>query len=148
MAASRRWGAAALLGALALAAGGCADDGKNEVEVSGSVSIDGRPIPQGMITFLAEDGQTPTGGGPIKDGKYTAKVPPGKKKVMVLGNEIVGTEPSLKGVPDSAPRDVLKTLTPLEYNAAHVTPLRADITGSQEGLDFELTKSVGRKPAR
>jgi hypothetical protein len=135
--------AAVLLSVAAL--GGCSDDGKDEVEVSGRVTMDGEPVPQGTITFLSLDGSTPTGGGVITDGSYTAKVPVGAKKVTVLGNKIIGTEPSLKGVPDSAPRNKYQMVTPLEYNAASVTPLRADITGPQEGLDFALTKAEAEK---
>lgn len=122
---------------------GCSSgDTVHQVDVSGKITIDGEPIPRGTITFIAEDGKTPTGGGIIEEGKYTAKVPPGEKIVMVLGNKLIGQEPESKDMPGSAMRNVYETVTPPAYNAHHLTPLRASITDSQENLDFELTKKV------
>lgn len=115
----------------------------HQVDVTGKVTIDGEPVPRGTITFVAEDGQTPTGGGIIEEGNYIAKVPPGDKIVMVLGNKLVGQEPEFD-TPGSAMRNVYETVTPPAYNAEHLTPLRATITESQENLDFELSKKVTR----
>ena len=109
--------------------------------VSGKVTIDGEPIGSGSIQFISADGATPTGGGTIKDGEYTAQVPPGDKVVLVVGSKVVGQEPLYKEMPDSPMREKLETLTPEAYNAAHLTPLKATITDSQEGLDFTLSKS-------
>lgn len=133
------------LALLALAgAGGCAEKAA-EMDVTGKVTIDGQPIETGTISFIAADGATPTGGGVIKDGVYTAKVPPGEKTVLVLGNKLVGQEPLYKDMPDSPMRDKYQMVTPEAYNAAHLTPLKASITDSQQGLDFELTSKLGKK---
>ncbi len=126
------------LGCLAVCLAGCAEK-TTEVQVSGEVSINGKPIPNGMISFVDKDGVAPTGGGVIQDGKYTAVVEPGSKTVLVLGNEVVGEEPEYQGVADSPMRKVYKTLTPTKYNAAHQSDLTADIKGPQDGLNFELT---------
>lgn len=114
----------------------------HEVEVTGKITIDGQPIDQGSISFVAADGVARTGGGVIKDGKYIARVAPGEKKVMVLGNRVVGTEPLYQGVPDSPTREKLETVTPPAYNAAHQTPLTATINDGPQTLDFELSKSL------
>ncbi len=133
------------LALLALAGvGGCAEKAA-EMDVTGKVTIDGQPIETGTISFIAADGAAPTGGGVIKDGVYTAKVPPGKKTVLVLGNKLVGKEPLYKDVPDSPMRDKYQMVTPEAYNAAHLTPLKASITDSQQGLDFELTSKLEPK---
>ena len=111
----------------------------HEVEVSGSATIDGEPIPNGSITFLAADGKTPAGGGGIKDGKYTARVPPGEKIVLVQGNKLVGQEREFPDKPDSIMRDVYKMITPPAYNAQSATPLKATIPDEPvKGLDFDL----------
>ena len=133
------WASMALV--MTVVACGCAEKG-SEVTVSGKVTIDGEPIPTGTVTFVAAEGDTPTGGGVIKDGAYTARVPPGEKIVLVLGNRLVGQEPEYKDMPDSPMRDKYEMITPEAYNAKHLTPLKASITGPQEGLDFELTKTV------
>lgn len=54
--------------------------------VSGGVTFDGRPITNGQITFLPEDGKGPVVGGPITEGRYRIdKVPPGRKIVQIVG---------------------------------------------------------------
>jgi hypothetical protein len=128
-----------------LGASGCGDARSDHVDVSGTVTIDSEPIGSGTITFIAADGATPTGGGVIKDGAYTAQVPPGEKVVLVLGHKIVGQEPLYKDMADSPMRDKMEMITPPGYNAAHLTPLKASITESQEGLNFELSKSFDPK---
>lgn len=110
-----------------------------ELTVSGNVTINGEPIEGGSITFVAEDGVAATGGGTIQNGKYTAIVLPGRKKVLVLGSKLVGEEPEYQGVPDSPMRQVFQTVTPEKYNAAHLTPLTANIEKAGESLDFALT---------
>ncbi len=119
---------------------GCAEK-KDEVTVSGKITIDGEPIPLGTVTFVATDGGTPTGGGAIKDGEYTASVPLGEKTVLVIGNRPAGQEPEYQDVPDSPMRDKYEMITPEAYNAKHLTPLKASIRESKNGLNFELTKS-------
>jgi hypothetical protein len=139
----RRWlsGWTLAVSALALVSVvGCSGgEAVHEVEVTGSVTIDGQPIDQGAISFVAVDGVARTGGGIIKDGKYVARVAPGEKKVMVLGNKLVGTEPLYKGVPDSPTREKYEMVTPPAYNAAHQTPLTATITDGPQSIDFELS---------
>lgn len=130
------------LALLALASSTGCGEKKNEVTVSGKVTIDGESIEMGKISFVAADGATPTGGGVIKDGAYTATVAPGEKTVLVQGNKLIGQEPEYEGVPDSPMRDKYEMITPKAYNAAHLTPLKATITEAQEGLDFDLTKDL------
>lgn len=120
---------------------GCGAEETTTVPVSGTVTVEGKPIDQGAITFCSIDGETPKTGGVIKEGKYTANVEPGDKVVMVLGNEIVGTEQVIEGVPDSGTRDKLRKVTHANYNAEHLTPLKASITGPTENLDFDLKKT-------
>lgn len=126
------------LGCVTICLVGCGEQ-TTEVQLTGAVSINGKPIPNGMISFVDKAGIAPTGGGVIQDGKYTAFVEPGSKTVLVLGNEVVGEEAQYQGVSDSPLRKVYKTLTPTKYNAAHESDLKAEISGPQEGLDFELT---------
>lgn len=111
------------------------------VEVSGKVTIDGQPIERGVITFVAANGDTPTAGGTIENGQYKATIPPGEKIVLVLGNKLVGKEPEYEGVPDSPMRDKYERITPEAYNVAHVSPLRANVTGPQQDLNFDLSSS-------
>lgn len=120
---------------------GCGGPASTAVPISGTVSVEGQPVEGGLITFLAADGEAPAAGAPIKNGTYKAEVEPGNKKVMVLGNKIVGEELILKGVPDSGTRQKLETVTHPNYNAKHLTPLTATISGPSEELNFDLKKN-------
>jgi hypothetical protein len=136
----RLGGLAALV--LGLALTGCGSDGIETVEVKGNVTLDGQPVPSGTISFVAKDGAVQTGGGVIKDGAYVAQTPPGDKWVMILATKVVGQEQVYAGDPNSPMRDVTEQITSPVYNAAHQTPLVANIDGPKEGLNFELTKDV------
>jgi len=129
---------------LTMTLAGCSE-ARNELEVTGKVTLEGEPIPRGTITFLAADGSTPVGGGVIQEGTYTAKVPPGEKIVLVLGNKLVGQEPEFAGVPDSPMRNKYETLTDPAYNAKRLSPLKATITDATTSIDFELEKKVSTR---
>lgn len=129
--------AAASLACLSLSFTGCAET-RNEFEIKGTVTINGEPIENGMINFVATDGVAQTAGGTITNGKYVAHVPPGPKTVLVLGNKVAGEEPLYAGVKDSPTRPILKTVTPVKYNAATGSDLKAEIKGNEEALDFAL----------
>ena len=81
----------AALGAVALfacALGGCGSGGGT---VSGEVSYDGKPVKNGYISFLSDDGKGAAVGAPITDGKYTAeKVPTGKRVVKIEAADKAG----------------------------------------------------------
>lgn len=56
----------------------------SEADVSGKVTIDGKPIPSGKIVFLCEGGAKPVLTADIRDGRYSfEKVPAGKVVITV-----------------------------------------------------------------
>ena len=63
---------------------GCGD---GKVVVKGTVKVDGKPADEGLINFAPMDGQGPSTGGKIENGKYVlegpAAVVPGKKRVSI-----------------------------------------------------------------
>ena len=50
------------------------NDGKTAL-VSGTVEIDGKHLESGTMLFMPVDGQTPTAGGAIKNGRYSSACP-------------------------------------------------------------------------
>jgi hypothetical protein len=70
--------------AAVLAVAGCG--GEKTGEVTGTVTVDGHAPPVGSsISFIPADGKSPSAGGGIEDGKYTAtKVPVGPAKVRII----------------------------------------------------------------
>lgn len=117
---------------------GCGES-SGEVLVTGTVTVDGAPIESGSITFLSEAADGPTGGGVIKDGKYEARMVPGKKVIMVVGSKVIGERLQLEGVPDSGTVPLLQTITHPAYNTREQSPLKANIEGAKTDLNFNLT---------
>jgi hypothetical protein len=131
-----------LFAVLVFTAFGCRGKAVKTVKVAGSITIDGKPIEQGSIKFMATDGITPVGGGSISNGIYVANVLPGKKKVLVMGTKVIGTEVLYKGVPDSPVRDKFEQVTPLIYNSFEKSPLEIDIISETGDLNFDLSSKI------
>jgi hypothetical protein len=113
---------------------GCSDN--RTAEVTGTVSLDGKLVEKGSISFIPEDGNGVTGGGEIKDGKYIAlKVSPGSTKVQIRVPKVVGSK-KLYNTPDSPSRDVLEESLPKRFNDK--TDLRFDVQPGKNEKNWEL----------
>jgi hypothetical protein len=80
---------------------GCGGGGNTSTgEVSGKVTVAGKPLADGGVAFLASDGRTASA--PVKDGTYSCKtVPTGKVKVGVVGGpegDPLAGNPHVKGM--------------------------------------------------
>ncbi len=124
-------GGALLLALLALA--GCG--GGSMAEVSGTVTLDGKPIELGAIQFFPADGKSVTTGGAIKDGRYSVQVPIGIKKVSLMATKVVG-KAKLYATADSPEVPRTQEMLPAKYNEH--TELRLDVKPGTNRKDFEL----------
>src|SRR5437870_3516461 len=80
--------AAQALGLFLVAAlAGCRD---HQGSVAGTVTFDGRPVTTGAVTFVKTDGGLVREGAVIRDGFFQARMPPGKYKIEVNAQEVVG----------------------------------------------------------
>lgn len=122
-----------LLAAL-LALSGCAD-GPPMGEVSGKVTLDGKPVETGTMKFEHVDGKTQTTGGPIKDGVYTARVPVGPMKVSISAPKVVGQKP-IYDTPNSPVMPITVEALPERYNEK--TELRLDVKTGKNQQDYDL----------
>jgi hypothetical protein len=129
----RRLTAALGFGAALILFSGCG--GEPATEVSGTVLIDNKPLPEGEIIFEAADGLKTPAAGPIKDGKYTVTVAPGPKKVKINASRPTAKPDPVMG---SAARE---SMIPPEFNER--TRLTADVPagGKMDGVNFEV-KSI------
>ena len=122
--------AAFVLVPLALAfVAGCG--GEQPADVSGTVLVDGVPLADGEIIFVAADDRKTPEAALVKDGKYALKVLPGAKKVHVKASR-----PPVK--PDPVLGAVARepALGP-EYNEQ--TKLTIDIKpGNNPNVDFQV----------
>jgi hypothetical protein len=126
--------ASVILGVAICALSGC---GKGKLsEVSGTITYEGKPIEQGSIAFIPADGNGPSAGSPIVDGKYFAQnVPVGMAKVQIRGARITGQKRML---PDSPPVSTSEEMLPAKYHSA--SELTYEVKSGTQVKDFDLTK--------
>jgi hypothetical protein len=138
-----RRAAAILVSALAI--GGCTVDQTTQVDtlprvpVSGTVTLDGTPLTEGMIQFdPAEGTKGPTTSAEVSGGKFSiekAQGPvPGKYKVVISGRPPAKLKPGEN--PGGTPK-VVPDPVPAQYNTS--STLTKDVTASGPNqFDFPL----------
>ncbi len=104
------------------------------VGVSGLVTLDGQPLPDGQIAFLPEAGGGLGGSGPIKDGRYSVRVEPGRNKVQITANKMVPLPTGKTGMMGA--KEEVRQYVPDRYNAQ--SKLTADV-GVVKDFPFALT---------
>jgi hypothetical protein len=136
--------------AMGLVAPGCSglgDDLPREA-ISGTVTLDGQPLPAGAIQFTPSGGATTSGnlvsgGSPVNAGRFSIDrevgLLPGKYRVAVNAAGAKGTDPSGKppepGRPNRLERP--KELIPAKYNAE--STLTAEVKkGGPNDFKFDL----------
>lgn len=136
-----------VLAALSGCGGGAAT-----VPVSGTVSLDGKPFPGAVVTFVPHAGTVGYGGQAQTDdqGNFTAHMQdgttaegkpgllPGEYKVVV--NKLVKPDGTVfVASEDEAPIDSnAREVVPAKYSDYQQTTLTANINGSTDALKFEL----------
>lgn len=130
------------LAALALALAGCG----NDQEVRGTVMFDGKPLATGGIAFEPADGNGPTGGGAIVDGKYEltgpARLPPGPKVVRIRGSTRIRRKAEVMPGKFEVVDDLVPVVPPV-YNDR--STLTVEIKAGQENVhNFDLKKADRR----
>lgn len=112
---------------------GCGSTGPETQPVSGTVTLDGKPVTQGEIVFRDAAGKTRSYGGRITAGKYEFESSPGNKKVEISAMREVPGKMDTSNPGESVPLRV--QYIPKNYNAA--STLTAKVSGS-DPINFEL----------
>lgn len=112
---------------------GC-DGGKGKPPthtVSGKVTLDGKPMPEGIIFFEANppDGQAPANA-PISNGEYSAEVPAGSKLVRISHEKMVKSPMGGDEV------EIPTQMVPPRYNSQ--STLTREVTEGANSFDFEI----------
>src|SRR4051812_16642121 len=67
----------------------CGCSGKPPMgDVQGTVTVNGQPLSEGAVRFIPVNGNTPTTGGTISNGKFRVAVPVAKQRVEVSANVV------------------------------------------------------------
>ncbi len=119
-----------------LAVVGCSGEkGPKMVTVSGEVTLDDTPVPEGEIIFRPADGTGQPYAGKIEDGKYSVECTPGSKKVSITAMKSEGGKGGT--LPSGEEAVNVKQYIPKNYNDK--TTLTADVGESnQSGVNFPL----------
>lgn len=119
---------------LTLVASGCGRSGPALFPVSGTVSYNGAPVPEGSIVFMAADNRIAADAGTIHDGRFDFQAKEGKKLVAVRAVRNVGAVIPSMGVP------ARESYIPAEYNTN--TTLTAEVVrGGDNHFVFDLKES-------
>lgn len=133
--------------AVSFGAAGCGSATRAQparADVSGAVTLDGKPLPAGEISFLALSGEA-ADTLPITNGAFAGSVSVGPQRVQFAAYTTV----KRSIFPDKPPEDVRENSLPANYHAE--STLTADIkAGTNPPLSFELTSKPQKsaKPGR
>ena len=129
-----------LLGLLLLGCGGPRRSDPKRAAVTGSVTLDGKPLAEGEILFLAVNGQA-VDSLPIANGSFSGSVSVGPHRVQLA----VYTTVKRSLLPAEPPVEALENMLPAKYHTG--STLTAEIKpDTNPPLSFDL-KSEPKKPA-
>jgi len=122
---------------------GCGGDGLPRQAISGSISINGKPLKSGVVNFVPQSAEIPTqSGAAIIDGKYSIPkstgLVPGKYKVVISSGEGSAEKKvdKVSDLPGMAPIPAKEAIPP-EYN--NNTSLEANVAaGGSNVFEFNL----------
>jgi hypothetical protein len=106
--------------------------------VRGTVTLDGQPLAEGLIHFIAVDGSVATTEARIAAGKFEAAVPPGEKRVEIRAGKVTGKK-RVYDTPDSPTVDLVSELVPARYNVQ--SELRVTVAEGEQEETFELNSN-------
>lgn len=116
---------------------GCGDGRPTRVPISGTVTIDGKPLKFGSVLFVPPAGR-PAGGALDANGRYELSCDEkgdgtmlGEYKVAVTGVESLGEHAQ-------------RWHAPQKYRDAQTSGLTATVEGPRDDLNFEITRDGGK----
>jgi hypothetical protein len=126
---------------------GCDGTGQTGGTVTGTVTLDGRPLTMGLVNFYSVAGGPSALGAVNKDGTYNVQIgndlsiPAGEYLVTVEANELA----PLEGGPGGSPRPPRpgKRITPDKYAKRETTDLRVTVKAGSNTIPLALKS--GRK---
>jgi len=132
-----------LVGIAALALPGCGPGSGGLAVVKGKISYKGKPVPNGTINFLPNDGNKPSATGEIQpDGSYELKTylsnkPSngaviGQHKVVIVAMMDMGSALPEQRTPLPPP------IVPVKYTSPATSDLTANVEDKENTINFDL----------
>ncbi len=116
---------------------GCSD---SLVDVSGTVTVDGQPLVKGQLEFAPADGTGTPIGTSIVAGKYSVRMTPGEKSVLVtetLDIPVVTSTEELQRQAAEGKRPAPPTVSPVTPQTKGNSS-KVSVTKETKQLDFKL----------
>ncbi len=112
---------------------GCGD---NTGDVTGTITFDGKPVADGSLKFLKAAGGEAVGGAVIRDGTFATKLPPGKYKIEIHAQKVVGkrTQKGFDGKDEEI--ELRDEMIPENYNSK--SELEEEIKPGPNAIKFDL----------
>ena len=111
---------------------GCSSSPPGTYSVSGTVTFNEKPLPEGNILFSNADGTGVPAAGVIRNGKFRINATPGKKQVAIFATRKVGEVDPVMGARQR------EMYIPKRYNDE--TMLTAEVTpGGKNRFEFPLS---------
>lgn len=142
------WGSAAIIILFAAGCGGPKSDYSqlNLVQVTGTVTMNGRPLPNAVITFDAPDGQfsygltNASGAYALQIDSQMKGVTPGDKVVRIsTARRILGLNSSEEGEAGPVAEKSAREEVPARYNTS--SELNVTVSADQPRHDFDLSST-------
>jgi len=119
--------------AAVLFAAGCSDP--TVADVSGNVTVGGKPLAEGSVKFVPKDGKSTTAGGTVKDGRYSVRMSPGTMIVSFSAGKVIGKKKAYN-TPDSPEIPITAEALPAKYNVK--TELTLEVKPGSNSKDWAL----------
>ena len=127
-----------LIPAATVLASGCGS-GPETATVSGGVSVDGKPLENGVIAFTGPDGKTATA--KVANGKYDLRTTLGNNQVQISAPVVTGKRKE-SSAPDAPLVEITAESLPDRYNAK--SGLAFEVKSGANTKDWEV-ESIKRK---
>jgi hypothetical protein len=114
----------------------CTGCRSKDLEIKGKVTLAGKPINLGTISFQPAEGHGPTAAEKVADGQFSVRIMPGKYNVQITGFRKVGQQHANVSDPNSPMKDILEPIVPNRYNTA--STLTREIKPGEQQVDFLL----------
>jgi hypothetical protein len=111
--------------------------GSREGNVSGEVTLNGQPLKEGLIRFVPVDGNTPSADARIENGKFSANVPAGEKRIEITAPNIVGDGKMIYETPATKEAASAADLIPERFNVK--SELTWKVESGKQHKQFNLT---------
>jgi hypothetical protein len=125
---------------------GCGGSTDGRLEISGEVTFDGKPIPDGYVT-LSPLGSGPSAGGRIRNGKFTVERKKGPKegkyRVSIEAMRETGKKIAIDpAIPDDKVPETVQYI-PARYNSR--SELTADVSAENTHFTWKLSSQKPNK---